>query len=191
MYSNNLPNIIAICGYKQTGKDTIANHLVNEYGYTHYKITNKLRDVIQLLFDLNNNDYEKNKEVINDKWGITPRKMMQFIGTDLFQYKIQELLPNIDRKFWIKTLLTDELVNKINNENFKIVISDLRFIHEYTELLNFDIKVLKVTNNRITHNDTHISENEFLQIPYNYEIKNNTDLKDLYEEINKTMKSLN
>ena len=29
----NLPNIIGICGKKYHGKDTIANHLIEKYGY--------------------------------------------------------------------------------------------------------------------------------------------------------------
>ena len=182
---NNLPNIIAICGYKRSGKDTIANYLVEKYNYNHYKISTKLQDAIKLLFDLNNNDLEMNKEIINDKWNITPRRMMQFIGTDIFQYKIQELLPNINRDFWIKSLFTDNLINKIKNENYKIVISDLRFNHEYEFIskLNIPFNIFKVDNIRIIKNDTHISEQEFLKIPYNNIIYNNSTIDILHNNI--------
>ena len=108
-----LPKIIALCGYKGSGKDTAAEYLVTKYKYNHYKISEKLKEVIKLLFNLDDNDLEKNKDEINDKWGIEPRKIMQFIGTDMFQYKLQELFPNIEKTFWIKSLFTDELINKI------------------------------------------------------------------------------
>tara|TARA_Y100000591_G_C21771309_1_gene665719 strand:- start:61 stop:627 length:567 start_codon:yes stop_codon:yes gene_type:complete len=183
---NKLPNIIAICGYKGSGKDTIANYLVEKYNYKHYKISTKVREVAELLFDLKNEDYENNKEVINDKWNVTPRSIMQFIGTDMFQYKIQELLPNIGRKFWIKTLLTDDLVNTILNNENNIVISDLRFLHEYEELkkINTNLCILRVSNINIKKNDNHISENEFLNIPIHYEIDNSKDIVDLYKNLN-------
>ena len=184
---NNKPSIIAICGYKRSGKDTIAEYLTKNYNYNHYKITDKLRKVVQLLFNLNDNDYEKNKEINDDRWDTTPRKIMQFIGTEVFQYKIQELLPNISRNFWIKSLLSDELLDNIKNNNHKIVISDLRFLHEYENLkqLNIPLVVIKVTNNKIKNIDNHISETEHLKIPIDYEIENNGNLQELYDNINK------
>ena len=183
---NNLPSIIAICGYKRSGKDTIAEYLTKNYKYNHYKITDKLREIVQILFNFNDNDYEINKEKIDNRWNITPRKMMQFIGTEVFQYKIQELLPDIGRDFWIKSLLSDKLLDNIKKNNHKIVISDLRFIHEYENLkkLNIPFIVIKVTNNRIKNIDNHVSETEHLKIPINYEIKNNDSLEELYNNIN-------
>ena len=185
MNMNNLPSIIALCGYKGSGKDTVANYLVDKYNYKHYKISDKLKEIIKILFDLSDNDLEQKKEEVNDKWNTTPRRLMQFIGTDMFQYKLQELLPNINRDFWIKSLFTEDLMNKINNENYKIVISDLRFLHEYEIISNLYVSysILKVKNNRIEQNDTHISENEFNQININGIIQNDSNLETLYNNI--------
>jgi hypothetical protein len=184
------PQIIAICGYNRSGKDTIANYLEKNYNYKHLKITYKLKECIKLLFDLTDNDLELDKkEDINKKWKVSPRHMMQFIGTDIFQYKIQELLPGIDKKFWINTFLNDPLVSKLKkNDKFNIVISDLRFIHEYEELkkLNIPILILKVINDNIIIDENislHISNIEFLNIPINYQINNSGDLKYLYNQI--------
>lgn len=188
---NELPKIIAICGYKRSGKDTVAEHLCNKYGYKHYKISTKLKDLIKLLFEFDDTDLEINKELINEKWGIEPRKLMQFIGTDMFQYKLQELLPNINKNFWINSLFTNELINKIKNEEKRIVISDLRFLHEYNIISNLDISytILKVQNSRILINDTHISENEFNEIPINSIIHNNTSFNKLQDDIDNILKS--
>ena len=182
---NKLPKIIALCGYKGSGKDTVAEYLVQKYKYNHYKISEKLKEVIKLLFNLNDDDLERNKDEINDKWGIEPRKIMQFIGTDMFQYKLQELFPNIEKTFWIKSLFTDELINKIENENHRVVISDLRFLHEYDLISNIYVpySILKVQNNNLEKNDNHISENEFNNIPINAVILNNTTKQQLYNNI--------
>jgi dephospho-CoA kinase len=180
-----LPKIIALCGYKGSGKDTAAEYLVTKYKYNHYKISEKLKEVIKLLFNLDDNDLEKNKDEINDKWGIEPRKIMQFIGTDMFQYKLQELFPNIEKTFWIKSLFTDELINKIENENHRVVISDLIFLHEYDLISNIYVSysILKVQNNNLEKNDNHISENEFNNIPINAVILNNSTKQKLYNNI--------
>ena len=110
---------------------------------------------------------------------------MQFIGTDMFQYKLQELFPNIEKTFWIKSLFTDELINKIENENHRVVISDLRFLHEYDLISNIYVpySILKVQNNNLEKNDNHISENEFNNIPINAVILNNTTKQQLYNNI--------
>jgi len=182
---NKMPKIIALCGYRGSGKDTAAEYLVKKYKYNHYKISEKLKEVIKLLFNLDDNDLEQHKDKINDKWGIEPRKIMQFIGTDMFQYKLQELFPNIGKDFWIKSLFTDELINKIKNEDHKIVISDLRFLHEYNLISRIyqTYSVLKVQNNNLEKDDKHISENEFNNIPINAIILNNTTKQDLYNNI--------
>ena len=185
-----LPKIIAVCGYKRSGKDTIAKYLNKKYNYKHLKITYKLKECLKLLYDLRDHELETDKkEKINKKWNVTPRKLMQFIGTEIFQYKIQEILPDIDKKFWIKTFLTDSLVNNLRNKkDFHIVISDIRFIHEYEELkkLNIPISVIKVTNDNImidSNEELHISEREFIKIPYDKEILNNSTFDDMYKKI--------
>lgn len=193
-----LPKIIAVCGYKRSGKDTIAKYLNKKYNYKHLKITYKLKECLKLLFDLRDHELETDKkEKINKKWNITPRKLMQFIGTEIFQYKIQEILPDIDKKFWIKTFLTDSLVNNLRNKkDFHIVISDIRFIHEYEELkkLNIPISVIKVTNDNImidSNEELHISEREFIKIPYDKEILNNSTFDDMYKKIDEYIININ
>ena len=193
-----LPKIIAVCGYKRSGKDTIAKYLNKKYNYKHLKITYKLKECLKLLFDLRDHELETDKkEKINKKWNITPRKLMQFIGTEIFQYKIQEILPDIDKKFWIRTFLTDSLVNNLRNKkDFHIVISDIRFIHEYEELkkLNIPISVIKVTNDNImidSNEELHISEREFIKIPYDKEILNNSTFDDMYKKIDEYIININ
>jgi len=193
-----LPKIIAVCGYKRSGKDTIAKYLNKKYNYKHLKITYKLKECLKLLFDLRDHELETDKkEKINKKWNVTPRKLMQFIGTEIFQYKIQEILPGIDKKFWIKTFLTDSLVNNLRNKkDFHIVISDIRFIHEYEELkkLNIPISIIKVTNDNImidSNEELHISEREFIKIPYDKEILNNSSFDDMYKKIDEYIININ
>ena len=133
-------HIILLCGFKRCGKDTFANYISQTYNYTHLKISQKLKDSLQILFDFNDDQIEGNKKDVLDKqWNITPRQAMQFVGTDMFQHQIQKLIPNINRDFWIKNI-SNEIERKYNttpSEN--IVISDLRFIHEINYLSNLSL----------------------------------------------------
>lgn len=175
--------LIAICGYKRSGKDEIANYITEHMGFKHVKIAEKLKKVVQLLFDFD--DVETSgKEETSHGWSITPRRAMQFVGTDVMQYKIQELMPDIGRTFWIRDLIKRNVINK----NDKIVISDLRFVHEYNVLLEYDPLILRVVRPDIIQNDSHESENEFMNIPYHYEIVNDKGIKELHEQINQILR---
>ena len=191
--NNKLPKIILLSGYKRCGKDTLANYLQNNYGYNHVKISQKLNDCIKLLFNLEEKNFEENKEEIIPNWGTSTRKLMQFIGTDIFQYKIQEIIPDTGRDLWINTLFNDELIDKlVNNDNYRIVISDLRFLHEYhkIEKLNIPFIHIRIINPNIEYKDTHISENELYKIRYNYNIINDKCIELFYNKINNLINSL-
>ena len=191
---NNLPKIILLSGAKRSGKDTFANYLEEHYGYKHIKITTKLKNCIKILFDLEDEDLEDNKELVNPEWKVTPRRIMQFMGTEMFQNKIQELIPNIGKTFWIKSLLNNELITKLmTNKEYKIVISDLRFIHELEEIKKINIQFfhIRINNNNLNYTiDNHISENEFYKLKYDYVINNNNSIYDYYYEIEKLMNGL-
>ena len=173
-----LPRIIAIIGHKYSGKDTVSEMIHELYGHQHLKISSRLKHCVKELFDLTDEDVEtEKKDVINEKLGITPRKLLQFFGTEIMQYKIQEILPNIGRNFWIK-----HLTNAIKSTDY-VVISDVRFLHEYDMLKKLDdnLMVIKVSRDQTKQRDDHISEHEYEQIPFHFHLKNNGNTKnDIY-----------
>lgn len=182
LLNHNKNIIIALCGLKRCGKDTLTEYVCNTYNFKHMKISSKLKDIIKILFDFTPEQIEGNtKETIDSRWDITPRNAMQFVGTDVFQFKIQDLMPSVGRKFWIRSFLKDV------PQNQNIIISDMRFLHEYEELLkytsdnNFRFMVIKIIRNinNLEEKDNHISEIEYLDIPCNYIFENNGSIQDL------------
>jgi uridine kinase len=171
--------IIAICGMKRSGKDTLANIISEHYTYEHVKISKKLKDTCKLLFNFTDDQMEKDiKEEIDPRWGVSPRKCMQYFGTELMQYQIQNLL-NIGKKFWINSLLNEI---DVNSSSKKYVISDLRFLHEYEEIKKRNGLIICVDRVK-THSsdqgveateDLHISEQEYKKFDYDLIIKNDT-----------------
>ncbi len=173
-----MTKIICLSGYKGSGKDTIANYISVRYNYTHKKIAKPLKDALKLLFDLSDSDLEENKEEINNVWNVSPRTLLKWFGTEVFQYKIQEIFPTIGKSFWIK-----KFINNIT-EPF-IIISDLRFLHEYEELIQKypDLIVITVNNDNVIKDEVHSSETEYTLIENNYSIDNSGSLDELYEKI--------
>ena len=172
--------VIAICGYKRSGKDTIANFIVSTYGYKPLKIAEGLKNLMKTMFDFTDDQLEETKEVIDQYWGITPRRAMQFFGTEIMQYEIQKLLPDIGRNFWMKKI-TNTITNASDDEKF--VISDMRFYHEYEALKKFYPFIIKVTKPGVNCLDTHCSETEFTTIPHNIEVINDGSLEALHEKL--------
>lgn len=174
------PRIIAICGLKRSGKDTIADTLCTCFEYDKVKIASPLKDALKILFQFTDKQVEgAEKDMIDPRWGVEPRKLLQFIGTEVMQFQIQEILPNVGRTFWIKRLI-DEHINNRNNSNRHIVIPDLRFKHEYDVLAKHDAVFWRVERfQKENHNDTHSSEREYLDIPVDDVIINHGSKTDL------------
>lgn len=188
-YTIHLPKVIALCGAKRSGKDTLANYIANKFMYHKIAFADPLKEAVCALFDFSYDQvgysystYEAcddAKDVVDKRWGITPRKALQFFGTEVLQYKIQELLPGIDRKF-----LANSLASKIRQSNRHFIISDLRFVHEYEELKKLDALIIRVDRPSIVENvyndeAVHTSEIEYRMIPYDIHILNDRDIPNL------------
>ena len=189
-----MPKIIAICGAKRSGKDVLAEHLVNKYNYERVAFANPLKIAVKNLFNFDDDQVgigkdegTDRKDIVDERWGITPRAALQFFGTEIMQEKIQELLPNMKRNFFANTL-KNYIENAENSENDKrYVISDLRFIHEHEMLLNMPnisindimiIRVIRPSENRAKEQEPHISELEYVDIPYDIIMINNGTIDD-------------
>jgi len=177
-----MPKIIAICGAKRSGKDTLAHYISYKYLYKKLAFADPLKEAVSSLFQFSAEQTGDNdlKDSVDKRWGITPRRAMQFFGTEVLQYKIQELLPGIDRKF-----LANTLVSKIkNDESEHYVISDMRFIHEYEEIKKLGAYVIRVDRPSVEENyyhdvPVHCSEIEYRNIPYDLYIRNDADISTL------------
>ena len=184
--------LIGLIGFKCSGKDTIADYLV-ENGYKKLAFADNLRSILKVMFSWDTDNFsQKEKELDDKEWGVSPRLMMQLLGTEFIRNMCSPLL-NTDIEFnnkkekfsyHIKKLYLDN-INLFKNEDSKIVISDVRFPDEvkFIKLLGGDI--LKVNRN-IKKNEfsNHESEKYIKTIKeIDYEIDNNKSIKDLHKKI--------
>jgi len=180
-------HIIGICGKRRSGKDVVANHLVDHYQFVNCKISKKLKQVCQILFGFSDEEIETTKDDYSERWKISPRHAMQFLGTEIMQFEIQKLLPDIQRNFWIKSMMESNY-----GKHERIVISDLRFVHEVEEIkrhiagtktLFTVIRIDRPMQWIVLGTDAHISENESDRITTDVDINNEGSLDELLLKI--------
>ena len=181
-------SIVGIVGKKFSGKDTCADFLVDNMNYKKFSFAKGLKQVCQVAFLLSDEQlYDpSHKEIVDERWGKTPRELMQFVGTDLFR-------TYFDRNIWLKRLEIDiESFPEIQN----IVIPDVRFENEYRFLQEYAQKkgipcfMIHIERDCKKH-DTHSSENfEWLENYTNsfHEIENNSSFTELYQKIQNILK---
>ena len=180
--------VIGIIGEKRHGKDTIANYLVKKYSFEKKTLAGPLKEICRILFGFNNEQlYGNLKEDIDEYWNVSPRKMYQFIGTDLFRKQFTKICPQIKDRFWIEIVKKQIIDSTANN----IVLSDIRFPNEVDlvdELNGINIKVVRPS---IKSKDLHESETKILSIKnYDYIVINNGTINDLHNKIDNIINNL-
>lgn len=182
-----MKKLIGIIGKKQSGKDTIADYLVQNHGFIKYSYAFPLKNGAMEIFGFTKEQvYGDLKDVVDSEWGVTPRKVLQIMGTELFQYDLQKYIPefaNIGRSIWVKRFSQWYK----NNNDKDVIIADVRFKHEVDGILQNGGEIWKVIRiPYIFEKDVHASEVELDNIDekfINYIIINDDDLDSLYKKI--------
>lgn len=202
-----MPLIIAICGAKRSGKDVLAEHLVSKYSYERVSFAEPLKQAVKSLFNFDDHQVgigkdtgTDKKDIVDERWGITPRTALQFFGTEIMQEKIQEILPNVKRSFFANTLVNYIAAKRDIDMEQRFVISDLRFLHEYEALFGIprirksDIVVIRAVRpepakatEAVEAAKAHISELEYIKIPYDIILINNSSIQNYIEKFDKIM----
>lgn len=180
--------LLGIVGNKRSGKDTVADYLVNNYNFYKLAFADPIKQISKIMFDLDESQLNgDSKELIDQRWGITPREIFQKIGTDFGQFDLIKYFPplknKIGRNFWVEKL---KLKYKKLPVNSNIIVSDVRFIHEIKEIKKMGGKIIYI-DRKCNKNDNHISETELNSIDINvfdFVIHNNKSIQHLYERIN-------
>jgi hypothetical protein len=176
--------LVGLLGYKFSGKDTVADHIVDKYKFEKYAFATALKDVCQTLFSFSQEQlYGNMKEQVDPHWNITPRSAFQFIGTGMIRDNMHKLLPGVGYDFWVRVL--DRQINsKLNVDN--VVISDCRFGNEVDYIKSKGGIVIKIIRTDNTNGDDHVSEAGIDNVTnYDYTIYNDGTIEELYKKIDK------
>jgi hypothetical protein len=138
--------IVGLVGFMGSGKGTVADILVSDYGYEKISFADKLKDAVSVVFgwprhllegdtDESRAFREQEDQTWSDLTGrrLTPRLVLQLIGTEGFRDVIH---PDI----WI--FATFNQISK--NPDKKYVIADARFKNEVNYIRNNGGQVYRV-----------------------------------------------
>lgn len=189
--------LIGIVGQKRCGKDTIGDYLIKNNSFQRYSFADPIKRGAMEMFGFTEAQMwgsAEDKETIDQRWGISPRRMLQLMGTELFQFDIATHLTNgefpIGREVWVhrfKLWFEDQTKKLTNKDQFNVVIADVRFIHEAKAIRQMGGKIWRVERPSIISNDLHASEKEQLEIEADITIINDSNLEELYNKINKNL----
>jgi len=138
--------IIGICGLIGSGKDTIADYLVNTHEFRRESFANTLKDSVAAVFGWDREMLEGRskqsrewREQVDTWWAqrlgipeLTPRWVLQYWGTEVCRRGLHD-------DIWIASL-----ENKLRNSQDNIVISDCRFPNEIASIKNAGGKIICV-----------------------------------------------
>lgn len=138
--------IIGVAGLIGSGKNTVADYLVNFQEFRTESFADSLKDAVSNIFGWDRTMLEGRtkasrewRETIDPYWSkrlgiyeLTPRWVLQYFGTDVCRMGFHD-------DIWIASL-----ENKILKSSDDIVISDLRFPNELKALKNIGAKTIWV-----------------------------------------------
>ena len=185
--------IIAISGKKGVGKDVLASYLCEKHEFVNYGFADPIKEIARIMFGFSEeqlNGYLKDAE---DKvWGIAPREFFQRFGTDIAQFEFPKYFPGLfreqdNRAIWVRIFEVWYVKRLKENPRLKVVISDLRFKHEYEYLKKLDAYFIEIKSEKYGSEEhkEHISENEYTDLDFNCELENNGTKEELYLKIDK------
>jgi len=191
--------IIGVCGFIGSGKDTVADYLVNFHEFRRESFANTLKDAVAAVFGWDRTMLEGRtktarewREQVDPWWAdrlkmpnLTPRWVLQYWGTEVCRRGFHD-------DTWIASL-----ENKLRNSSDNIVISDCRFPNEIASIRRAGGRIvwikrgaLPASKTKLESTGIHASETAWVGTKFDAELDNNGSIDDLYLAIKNLVSNL-
>lgn len=183
---SHLPPLIALCGNARHGKDTIADHLADRYGYRKLHLATPLKLAVNVMFGW---PQTVDKELVDPRWGISPRQAYQALGTEFSQFTLPTMFSDFGtitgRNLWVKRIMAE-----IASTSRPVVVADVRFPHEAEQLAAVGGVIVRVVRDCVAVDRSHPSEAGVDLINIDHFIDNDASFSSLYEKVDTLVESL-
>jgi hypothetical protein len=159
--------IIGLAGLKRSGKNTAAEHLCRRYMMVERSFADPMRQFVMGLLGMSPAELDLKKEVVIPWLGVTPRHMLQTLGTEWGREMVHSEL-------WVRSVLRNMA------PGVDYVISDVRFPNEAEAIHQQGGKVIRLVGRGAT-GDGHTSERPLASHLIDFEISNAGTLNELYD----------
>lgn len=162
--------IIGLTGKARSGKDTAANYLA-ENSFEHYWFSKPMKDACRAIFGWDDRHlYGDLKEVVDARFGCSPRQALQTLGTEWGRDCIGENL-------WVD--IAKDRMTKADN----IVISDVRFNNEAQIIREMGGVIVNIARDKAYSINIHSSEEGIEGNLIDIQIINNGTIEQMHKEI--------
>jgi len=180
--------LIGLVGLIGSGKDTVAERLVEQYGFKKDSFAKSLKDAVSSMFNWNRemlegatNESRAWREQPDAYWSerfgkpVTPRWILQYFGTEVMRGQMYDAI-------WL-----DSCLGRYKGD--PTVISDTRFVNEIKTIKAHGGKVICVkrgelpTQKEMQDRGAHQSEWDWLDSDFDYIIDNNGTLEELFVKV--------
>lgn len=179
--------IIGLTGYAQSGKDTVAEYLVSNYGYRRIAFADPLR---QAVYNLNP------RITIADMVGVPLRTAVDGLGWENVKVDsedarelLQRMGTEVGRQMFGEDFWVDQAMKNVSKFD-KVVFTDVRFPNEYRSIKKREGTVWRVERLGVGAVNGHASETAMDNVRVDGIITNNSTKQDLFETIDYLMKNL-
>lgn len=194
-------NLIGVSGKSGSGKSTVCHYFREKYVDVYIEnFADFLKAAASHAFGIDEKYFydPELKEKVFVEWGVSPRQIAQFLGTEMFRDTVEKLIPGIGHNFWIHRLqgkLTGNLIledkDGIYTAGDTVFVGDVRFPNEQTWILNNGGILLELTREEerevgISNHPSEYSLSRNYGItahPNYFLVENNSTLEDLYETV--------
>lgn len=162
------PPLIGIAGRARSGKDTVANFLIAAIGGYRYSFADPIRSMLAPLgVDMNDPYWQDRKEEIIPALGVSPRRMMQTLGTEWGRELINPHL-------WL--ILAN---HRLLRDGPGMVIPDVRFENEAEWIRRYGGRIIHVYRTDGREVEAHASEAGVKRLPEDIQLFNTGTLEEL------------
>lgn len=156
---------IAVGCQSRVGKDTFAEIYLNKYEAKSFRFSTKLYEITENIQSILNKEVEKDPQLLQT----IGRSLQKHYSADVFARPVVD-----DIK---------QFISEYPEKN--IIVTDLRFPHEYTMLKELGFLFIRIIkNNRIIdRNPNDESENSLLDYDFDFEIYNNLTLEAFHDSV--------
>ncbi len=133
------PRFIGLGYIARSGKDSVASVLESQHGYKRRAFADPLKEGAARLFGLTGSQlHGVDKETPDPFWGVTPRNLLQRLGTEAMRSTFGE-------DFWIRALRRHvDICFERTGLSWDWVIPDVRFRNEAEAVLSWGGEVWRV-----------------------------------------------